>query len=78
MKPNVGVALIAAKSYYFGVGGGTKLFADAVRADGTFEVDTLMTYKDGVSNVRELLRVRFKNSSGQRKRKTNDAGEVRS
>jgi hypothetical protein len=27
LKPPHGVALIAAKSYYFGVGGGTRLFA---------------------------------------------------
>ena len=60
MKPPNGEALIAAKSYYFGVGGGTSLFTAAVEKDGTFEVDTVASFSDGASNVREILRVRFK------------------
>ena len=60
MKPPHGVALVAAKSYYFGVGGGTRLFAAAAEKDGSFEVDTVASYSDGASNVREILRVRFK------------------
>jgi len=60
LKPPHGTALIAAKSYYFGVGGGTRLFAAAVEEDGTFVVDTVASYSDGASNVREILRVRFR------------------
>ena len=32
---------MAAKSYYFGVGGGTRQFEDVVRADGTCVITTL-------------------------------------
>jgi hypothetical protein len=35
LKPRGGYALVAAKSYYFGVGGGTRQFEEIVRADGT-------------------------------------------
>ena len=60
MKPPHAVAYIAAKSYYFGVGGGTRLFAAAAERDGVFQVDTVASFSDGASNVREILRVRFK------------------
>jgi hypothetical protein len=53
-----GVALIAAKRYYFGVGGGTRAFAEALAESGAFECDVAATYADGASNVREILRVR--------------------
>ena len=57
-----GVALIAAKRYYFGVGGGTRAFAEALAESGAFECDVAATYADGASNVREILRVRRRNA----------------
>jgi len=50
-------ALIAAKSYYFGVGGGARSFREALRKDGGFRVETVETFSDGNSNVREILKV---------------------
>jgi hypothetical protein len=38
LQPPLGVVLVAAKSFYFGVGGGVKSFKQAVKADGLFEV----------------------------------------
>lgn len=49
-----GVAVFAAKSYYFGVGGGVLAFADAARRRG-FAVHSLREFRDGVSNVREVF-----------------------
>jgi hypothetical protein len=34
LKPQGGVALVAAKTLYFGVGGGTQAFAKVVEEDG--------------------------------------------
>jgi len=49
-----GVALIAAKTFYFGVGGGTRDFAALAEAGG-FAVRSVASFRDGVSNVREIL-----------------------
>ena len=38
IQPPLGVALVAAKAHYFGVGGGIKTFKKAVKQDGIFEV----------------------------------------
>ena len=53
-----GVALVAAKAYYFGVGGGSRTFREALERDGSFEVDVAEEFSDGASNVREILRAR--------------------
>lgn len=58
-----GVALVAGKAYYFGVGGGMGAFAARVRhhakAHGiALEVDTVREVRDGMSNVREISRIR--------------------
>ncbi len=63
LTPGTGVAYVATKRYYFGVGGGTKCFCDALLSnrrtgDSQFEIDTLEVYDDGASNIRELLLVR--------------------
>ena len=59
-KPD-GVAFVAAKRYYFGVGGGTDAFGAAItNAHPDMEVETVETFSDGASNVREILRVRFR------------------
>jgi predicted nicotinamide N-methyase len=57
-----GTALVAGKSYYFGVGGGMRAFEKAVHAaaaaaDVSVEVDVAEEIRDGKSNVREILRI---------------------
>ena len=54
-----GVALIAAKTYYFGVGGGTAAFVDLVNKEGGMRVATVATLDDGASNKREILELRL-------------------
>eukprot|EP00898_Chlorokybus_atmophyticus_P003845 jgi/Chlat1/4461/Chrsp29S04417 len=55
-----GYALIAAKSYYFGVGGGTKQFRSMMEAEGVFMVKSIVKISDGVSNMREVLELTFR------------------
>lgn len=57
LRPGSGVALVAAKSYYFGVGGGTAAFAKLVREDGCFACEQVAVIDDGASNKREILRL---------------------
>ena len=57
LKRPGGVAYIAAKSYYFGVGGGTAAFRQLVQADGALRVEGCRLYEDGASNRREILRL---------------------
>jgi len=54
-----GEVFIAAKTYYFGVGGGTRLFEEVVRqmSRETFQIVTVKTLADGSSNMREILRM---------------------
>lgn len=52
-----GVALVAAKSYYFGVGGGARSFRARLENEGDFAVECVQTLSDGASNVREILKV---------------------
>lgn len=52
-----GTALIAAKSYYFGVGGSVAEFKDLVASDGQFQCRTVRVWEDGASNRRECLAV---------------------
>lgn len=56
-KKESGVALVAAKSYYFGVGGGARSFRARLENDGDFAVECVQTLSDGASNVREILKV---------------------
>lgn len=57
-KPH-GVAFVAAKRYYFGVGGSTQALMDLVNADaergGGMVGKTVHVWEDGQSNIRELL-----------------------
>lgn len=59
LRPPHGVALVAAKSHYFGVGGGTAAFAAAAAADGTLIAERAWVREDGASNKREILRLAF-------------------
>lgn len=61
LKAGTGIALIATKRYYFGVGGGSDSLKDALYSlsspDLSFGIETLKIYDDGSSNIRELLKV---------------------
>ena len=49
------IRYIAAKTYYFGVGGGTRQFEALVRADGAMAVQSVFDHGEGVR--REILRL---------------------
>ena len=51
-KPN-GVVYVAAKTHYFGVGGGTRSFEKLVKTDGVFHISACMVSSVGVK--REIL-----------------------
>lgn len=52
-----GSALVAAKRYYFGIGGSTMEFSDLVKREGKGEWSCTLvdTIEDGKSNIREIL-----------------------
>uniref|UniRef100_A0A7S0CBI4 Uncharacterized protein n=1 Tax=Proboscia inermis TaxID=420281 RepID=A0A7S0CBI4_9STRA len=56
LKPQAGVAYVATKRYYFGVGGGSDAFREAA-TKLQLRVDVAGVYDDGKSNIRELLKV---------------------
>ena len=64
LRLGTGKALIAAKSYYFGVGGGIATFRALLAIDGTFTVSTAATMDDGASNKREILLLTQKYARG--------------
>ena len=72
-----GVALIAAKSLYFGVGGGTRAFEAAVAADGALVSRRAALFRDGASNVREILELRWRSGEGADAAGSVDAGRAR-
>jgi 2-polyprenyl-3-methyl-5-hydroxy-6-metoxy-1,4-benzoquinol methylase len=52
-----GVALLAAKRFYFGVGGGTRRFMASAAPAAGLRCEVVAVVEDGRSNVREVLRV---------------------
>lgn len=54
IKPQ-GVAFVAAKAYYFGVGGGCVGFKALARESGHFLVGDGVSIEDGSSNKREIF-----------------------
>ena len=65
LRHDTGVALIASKRYYFGVGGGTDAFRAACRiavddSETDLQVETLQVYDNGSGNIRELLQVKVR------------------
>jgi len=55
-----GVAYVAAKKYYFGVGGSTHQFVQVVKNHNpTVQIRTVKNIQDGQSNVREIIRLIF-------------------
>lgn len=59
LRPTTGVVLVAAKRYYFGVGGGSTSFCDFVDARGVFAHRKVAEFQDGASNVRDLVELRW-------------------
>lgn len=57
LKPG-GQAFIAAKAYYFGVGGGTEQFKQLAIRSGRFAVQDGPVFDDGASNKREIFVLR--------------------
>lgn len=59
---NQGVAFVAGKSYYFGVGGGMQLLEaaleqEAQRSNISVQIRRVREIRDGSSNVREIVRI---------------------
>lgn len=50
-----GIALVASKRYYFGVGGGTDELRKLISSNISFQV--LATFEDGSSNIREIIQL---------------------
>ena len=57
LKKPEGVVYVAAKTYYFGVGGGTRSFEKMFMNDGHFDVSACKVYSDGVQ--REILCLKY-------------------
>ncbi|XP_020226852.1 histidine protein methyltransferase 1 homolog isoform X2 [Cajanus cajan] len=55
-----GVLYMAAKKYYFGVGGGTRRFLSVVEKDGVMTSSLVAVITDGSSNVREVWKLAYK------------------
>lgn len=53
-----GVVLVAAKTYYFGVGGGLRQFEELIASDKRFRFKVVWSSKEGVG--REILELRLK------------------
>lgn len=61
LKSPTGFCLLAAKSFYFGVGGGIAAFKKLVQEDGRLTCTTIKVIDDGLSNKREILHLAFSN-----------------
>ena len=55
LRPQGGVAYVAAKSYYFGVGGSISLFTELVKEDGYFNIEKCSVINCEIS--REILKL---------------------
>lgn len=57
-----GIALLANKRFYFGVGGGVLSFMDIFNKNistmtKTFKIEIIQSYEDGKSNIRDIIQV---------------------
>jgi hypothetical protein len=59
-----GTALVAAKRFYFGVGGSTAAFVAAAARYGDMKCQRIKVYQDGRSNIRELVAVTWRKPAG--------------
>ena len=57
-----GVALIAAKRYYFGCGGGTIDFSEYLSGSSSLHAELAEVFENGFSNTREILILAFRSS----------------
>lgn len=55
---DTGIALLATKRYYFGVGGGTYEFESLLEAFPHLSTQIVKSYEDGKSNIRDLIVVK--------------------
>ena len=55
LKKN-GIAFVATKVYYFGVGGGISEFKAKIKS-GVFGIETVSRIENGLSNTREILKL---------------------
>ncbi|KAE9607962.1 putative protein-histidine N-methyltransferase [Lupinus albus] len=60
LKHPDGVVYMAAKKYYFGVGGGSRRFLSLVEKDGIMSSSLVAEITDGSSNVREVWKLSVK------------------
>ena len=60
LKRPSGVAYIAAKSFYFGVGGGVAAFLELVQRDGGLSGAVVKVINNGQSNRREIIKLCWK------------------
>jgi len=58
LRPDSGVALVAAKRYYFGTGGSTEEFRSLLSDLPGFTCSEVDVIDNGRSNIREVLLVR--------------------
>lgn len=54
-----GIALVAAKTYYFGVGGGCRDFEKLIKDDSDFQSEVVFVVSENIR--REILQVKFIN-----------------
>jgi SAM-dependent methyltransferase len=59
LKPN-GEILVAAKTYYFGCGGGVRQFEEMVNKKNEMDISVARKFTDGQSNMREILKMKHK------------------
>lgn len=60
LRPKTGMAVVAAKRYYFGstLGGGTSLFVDICKRSPFLSAKVDRVLEDGASNIREVVLIR--------------------
>lgn len=60
LRPTTGRALVAAKRFYFGVGGGVTTFLHICETKNLLSFRVLASYEDGASNIRDVIELRTK------------------
>ena len=55
-----GEAYFASKRFYFGVGGGSSEFRQYITERNEFEISQVKTIKDGINNIRVILKITWK------------------
>ena len=55
-----GIAFFASKRFYFGVGGGSSEFRQFITDKGEMEVTQIKQIKDGINNIRVILKITWK------------------